>query len=564
MAEYDDIAVGRAVLEKSLVPREAMLDCLFEMVAERKGERARGFPRPLGVMLVQRSLLTEVQLRDIMAERLAPGKKPARIAEIPLGEILLGLGYARTDQVKQALETQQATRKPGAPRPRLGEILVERGLVTAEQVARALAYQSKEIYRCTRCAVRVNLSNPRLDEDHACQLCGGKLVPAEAGKLDVHDSVVMSPTDSDRRPLPGSDSTWGDDSNPGTNPAIDPQALEIDRAADLFVRQKGIARRDTLREARRVQMEIGRYGLTVPLVEVLRRTNTITWQQAQMLEKVDFAEIVRQPDWKEQEVPGYKVREKIAFGGFATIYTAQPIFGQNTVALKVLRHERADDQTVARLKREANLLRKLDHPNIVKGVEYGHRDGTHYLVMEYFAGVSLGQAIAESRGFAPRLAVVILRQIGEALDYLRKEGWIHRDVKPDNILVDTHNQAKLCDLGFAIEIPRGDKRTTSVGTMGYVSPEQARGESDVGIGTDIYALGLTFYAMLAGFEPFSGASSQVMVSEFVEGGLPPPDLLKVKAPPPVLDLIRRMTIPDRERRVPSYQDLFGALDKLGL
>src|SRR5262245_8698824 len=98
MAEYDDLAVGRAVLERQLVSREAILDCLFEMVAERKGERARGFPRPLGVMLVQRSLITEPQLRDILADRLSPEKRPDRLAQVQLGELLKAFGYAREIQ----------------------------------------------------------------------------------------------------------------------------------------------------------------------------------------------------------------------------------------------------------------------------------------------------------------------------------------------------------------------------------------------------------------------------------------------------------------------------------
>jgi serine/threonine-protein kinase len=309
---------------------------------------------------------------------------------------------------------------------------------------------------------------------------------------------------------------------------------------------------------------MARYNLTVPLLEVLKRTNALPAAQLAALDQVDFAEVVRQADWKEQEVPGYRLRDKIALGGFATIYTAQPVFGQSTVALKLLRPERADAAAVLRLKREALLLRRLEHPNIIKGIDAGHHDGTHYVVMEYFPGVSLGQAIAESRGFAPRLAVVIVRQIADALEYLRSEGCIHRDVKPDNILVDAQGLAKLCDLGFATEIAAQDKKTTRLGTPGYVSPEQARGDADVGVGTDIYSLGVTLYAMLAGFEPFSGSSSEIMASEFVEGGLPPPDLLKVKAPPPVLDLVRRMTNPDRERRIATYDELIAALGGLGL
>jgi tRNA A-37 threonylcarbamoyl transferase component Bud32 len=561
MAEQDDIAVGRKALEKGIVPREKLVDCIFEIVAERKGERARSWPRPLGVMLLQRGLLTQAQLTDMLMERFTPAAPGGSLSDLPLGELLIGLGHAKREHIVESLAIQKTSRSSSGPRTRLGEILVGRGIVTGEQVVRALAYQGKEMHRCTRCAVRVNLANVSSDARPACQFCGGLLVPAESGSIGVHDSDILPTAPVERQVTNLADSTLEESSGAALQ-AVDMQQHEIDRAVEMYLRQNGMARRESLREVRRVQVEIGRYGLAVPLLDVLRRTNALTQPQQEALAKVDFAAVVKGKDWQEQEVPGYRLQAKIAMGGYATIYTAQPMFGQQTIALKVLRPERADEHSKARLKHEAALLRALDHPGIIKGMEYGHSRGTHYITMEYFAGVSLGQAIAESRGFAPRLALTITRQIAEALEYLKREGYIHRDVKPDNVIVDNHYRTKLCDLGFATKVGIDAKATARLGTVGYASPEQARGVGDLDVRSDIYALGLTLYSMLAGFEPFSGASSEVMVAEFVEGGLPPPDLLKIKADPPVIELIRRMTVPEAAKRLASYAELHKQLDAM--
>ncbi len=562
MAEQDDILIGRRVLEKAIVPREKLIDCLFEIVAERKGERARTWPRPLGVMLLQQELITECQLTELLADRFASAVPIELISNLPIGELLIGLGHAKREHIMESLAIQQTSRGTSGPRTRLGEILLGRGILTAEQVLRALSYQGKEIHRCTRCAVRVNLPPPAPNGQPSCQFCGGLLVPADAATIGVHDAEgTPAAPPVERRVASLSDSTI-DESSGAALTAVDMQQHEMDRAVEMYARQNGMARRETLREVRRVQIEIGRYGLAVPLLDVLKRMNALTQPQLEALAKVDFAAVVKGKDWQDQEISGYRLTAKIAQGGFAVIYMAQPMFGAQTVALKVLRPERADAHAKERLKHEAALLRALDHPAIIKGIEYGSTRGTHYIVMEYFAGVSLGQAIAESRGIAPRLALSIVHQIAEALDYLRREGYIHRDVKPDNVIIDAHNRIKLCDLGFSSKVGVDARSTARLGTVGYASPEQRKGVGGLGIETDIYALGLTLYAMLAGFEPFSGSSSEIMVAEFVDGGLPPPDLLKITAEPAVLDLIRRMTHPEAGRRLASYNELLRSVDTL--
>jgi serine/threonine-protein kinase len=333
------------------------------------------------------------------------------------------------------------------------------------------------------------------------------------------------------------------------------------------MKQKGQVRRDQLREAQRLQMEFSRYGLIVTLLELLRRTGSITWQQQQEIERMDFARIVQQADWKGQTIPGYRLRSRIASGGFAAIWTAETLFERREVAVKVLHPERAKDpRAVARFEWEAMLLRRLNCPYIVRGLDHGFERGQHYLVMEYVDGRSLGQLLSETGAFPIRNALSAARQVGEALRYLHREGYLHRDVKPDNAIIDGKERVKLCDLGFAVPIPQhaadGPAKATAVGTAGYISPEAMRGETDVKVGADIYSLGILLYALLTGHEPFEGASSEEVVTNQIESGMPVPNLMLVDAPPVVVLFLKRLMHPDRTKRFPSVVDVLTAMDQL--
>jgi serine/threonine-protein kinase len=257
----------------------------------------------------------------------------------------------------------------------------------------------------------------------------------------------------------------------------------------------------------------------------------------------------------------------VASGGFATIWTAGALFGSGKVAVKILHPERAKDpRAVARFEWEAMLLRRFNCPQIVRGLDHGFERGSHYLIMEYVEGRSLGQALSESGAFPVRVALQVARQIAEALRYLHAEGYLHRDVKPDNVLMDYNGGIKICDLGFAVPIPKhdleGQRKLTAVGTAGYMSPEMMRGESNVKVGADIYSLGIILYALLTGHEPFAGASSEEVVIDQIESGTPVPNLMVVQAPPPVIQFLKRMMHPDRSKRFPAMVDAIQALEKL--
>jgi serine/threonine-protein kinase len=534
----DDFHIGRTVLEKGLVTREAFLECLFQMTQERKA----AVSRPLGVVLVSRGLLTQEDLDRTLSSSV-PGAPPV-VSESEIGKLLVATGLISQENVEECLRLQDEIRRSGKTAPALGELVVHRGYVTEGQINRILAYQKKVLFMCAVCGVRVNTMAPPPGNRYSCKKCGGALAPvdppASAGELSLREGKLGEETQ-----------------------------IEIDRAASAYLKQKNVVRRDQLREAQRVQMEFARYGLVVPLLDLMRRTGAISLLQQKEIERVGLDKIVRDPGWKAQAVPGYRVLKRVAIGGFASIWTAEPLFGTGRVAVKLLHPERAKDpRSVARFEWEAILLRRFDCKHIVRGIDHGFERGSHFMIMEYVDGRSLGQALSEVGSFPLQDALGITRQVAEALKYLHAQGYLHRDVKPDNVLLDLSGNVKLCDLGFAVPIPhhaaQGKSAPVAVGTVGYISPEMLSGKPDVRVGADIYSLGIHLYALLTGHEPYSGASSQEVVTEQIESSPPVPNLMVVNAPPPVVQLLKKMMHPDPARRFGSVSDVIAAMEKLAV
>ena len=556
MAEQDDLYVGKRAIDEGLCKNEELLECLHDLALERKAREGQTSPRPLGVLLVQRGYLKQGDLKRLLAERLPPGPACARPepTDLELGKLALACAYATAAQVDECLAIQRSSRKAGEPQPRLGDILVFKGYLTAEQVQRLLAYHQKAIYVCMGCGMRLNVLHARPDGSYRCEKCGASLKPAGP------DITSVTETQMELEPVPIPPPSVG-----GVRPA-DNQA-EIDRAVALYLKQKNMIRRDTLKEAAEFQKEVLCYGIEVPLLEVLRRRKSIGWQQSEQLKRVDFEKLVKSEAWLKQAVPGYKITRKIASGGFAAIFAAERVFGGSRVALKVLLSARAKDPiSVKRFRREADLMMKFDHPNIVKAYELEEQGALHFLTMELVEGGSLDRAVREQGAFKPELALRLTRRVAEALFYLQREGYIHRDVKPENVLLDQDGNPKVCDLGFAVGIRdrAQGKSEITLGTAGYVSPEQARGELDLKVGTDIYYLGLTLYFTLTAHEPFQGQSSDRTMSERFSGGVASPDFDRLKAPEPLVGLVRKMLHPERGMRYTTYPELLSALDAVKL
>jgi serine/threonine-protein kinase len=238
----------------------------------------------------------------------------------------------------------------------------------------------------------------------------------------------------------------------------------------------------------------------------------------------------------------FTIQEEIGRGGMARVYRAQDTQLKRTVAIKVLLPQLAVDPEFAqRFERESITAANLRHPNIVTIYDVGEQDGLHYIAMEYVRGHTL-HAIIEARGaLGLGYAITIIGPVAAALDYAHRQGAVHRDIKPQNIMIDVDGRVLLADFGIA-QAPEGGntggERLTRtgifMGTPEYISPEQASAQRVDGR-SDLYSLGIATYEVITGNVPFSGATPQLIVAHAQT--MPPPISTQDRDLPPELDQV---------------------------
>src|SRR4051794_17496195 len=223
----------------------------------------------------------------------------------------------------------------------------------------------------------------------------------------------------------------------------------------------------------------------------------------------------------------YELEELVGSGGMSSVYRAHDRLLDRKVALKILHDQyTADDDYVERFRREARAVAALSHPNIVTVIDRGEHEGNQFIVFEYVEGENLKRLI-ERGGPAPvERALEIAIQVGRGLSAAHESGLVHRDVKPQNVLLNGTGQAKVTDFGIAreIDIKHGMTQTgTVLGTSDYIAPEQAQGRH-VDEHTDIPSLGVVLYEILTGEVPFKGDNFVAIAMKHINE--PPPSLLE--------------------------------------
>jgi len=217
----------------------------------------------------------------------------------------------------------------------------------------------------------------------------------------------------------------------------------------------------------------------------------------------------------------YALEREVGRGGMATVYLAHETAGGRAVAVKAMLPELASALGLERFRREMDIVGSLSHPGIVPLLDSGSAGQLLYYVMPYIAGESLHDRLERERRIAVGDAVGIVREVAEALGYAHGRGILHRDVKPENILLAEHpTQALIADFGLARAIGAADttkltKTGTIVGTIHYMSPEQVREDRTIDSRSDVYGLGCVLYEMLTGAPPFVGRTVTDLVMKIL-------------------------------------------------
>jgi serine/threonine-protein kinase len=244
----------------------------------------------------------------------------------------------------------------------------------------------------------------------------------------------------------------------------------------------------------------------------------------------------------------YAVRSRLARGGMSTVYLAVDQRLERDVALKVLHpHLAADESFLDRLGREAKAAARLSHPHVVGVLDQGNDGNTAYLVMEYIKGHTLRDVINDKGALPPRLALALIDPVVEGLAAAHAAGFIHRDVKPENVLIADDGRIKIGDFGLARAVSTSTSSGTLLGTVGYVSPELVLGKP-ADARSDVYSVGIMLFEMLTGQQPFDGEVPIQVAYQHVNGTVGPPSALVPGLAGEVDELVQWCTANDPENR----------------
>lgn len=334
-----------------------------------------------------------------------------------------------------------------------------------------------------------------------------------------------------------------------------------DRITDL-----GIASFEEIEQAKEIQRESEELGLDVRLPDVLVQTGAITPNvKARVLKAIRSGGRGRKSPVK--KLGQYRILRKLGEGGMGAVYLCEDTLMHRKVAVKVLPKKYTDDpQYLVRFRREAKAAGNLNHRNICAAFSVGEEGGNHYYVMEYLRGKSLGQKLERERRLTWEKAVDYVRQTAEGLGYAHKHGFVHRDIKPDNLVLTDEDVIKILDLGLAKDLDAGDSAHLTqsglvLGTPHYISPEQARGESNVDGRADIYSLGTTFFHLLTGDTPFNGDNAPSIMMQHITEEMPDPRKVCGDIPEEVVQILQRMTAKEPNDRYSGCADLVRDLER---
>ena len=392
----------------------------------------------------------------------------------------------------------------------------------------------------------------------------GGAARSENHKPGSSDAITSRNTESDPvedpTHTPGSetsgavDGATGDDPNDGSR-----TGQGFDTVVGRIVVERGLVTADELDEALELAAKRRQMDPSLSVADVLVKEDMITRRQ------LDRVRGEYETDKNSQQIPGYTILRKLGSGAMATVFLARQLSLDRLVAIKVLpKRFSANASFIERFYREGRAAAKLNDANVVQAYDVGQAGDHHYFVMEYVDGETVFDAIKRDRRISEDEALRILRQVASALQHAHERGFIHRDIKPKNIMMASNGVVKLADLGLARAL--SDKELAeseagrAYGTPFYISPEQIRGRVQIGPESDIYGLGSTMYHMVTGKVPFEGRSPSQVMHRHLKDDLVPPDHVNSKLSAGTAQIIEMMLEKRPSDRYGSASDLIQDID----
>jgi serine/threonine protein kinase len=418
-------------------------------------------------------------------------------------------------------------------------------------------------------------------------------LPANKKADAIGGGEVPSPAQSSARAEPNRDNLENDVAAWIAATALDDHSspgAESDSAPQTIAMSAASAADDRRAQAGEATVDMGfDRGASVTATEVQERTGNDLGFQVAAQKAADSQ------DTSAAEIPlklgGYKVIKELGKGGMGAVYLARQLSLDRNVALKVIAPRWARDPTfLARFTREAYAAAQLVHHNIVQIYDLGEENDVNYFSMEYVDGQTLAELIQTAGAMPPEVAAGHILQAARGLKVAHDHGMIHRDIKPDNLMLSRHGIVKVADLGLvktscdpagehdsadAANPPSGPGEgaggepeispsltqfNRAMGTPAYMAPEQAKDASHVGRAADIYSLGCTFYALVTGRPPFKGKSAIELITKHAVEPVVPPDLVVKHVPKSLSEIILKMVAKDPKDRYATIDEVIFPLE----
>ena len=355
-------------------------------------------------------------------------------------------------------------------------------------------------------------------------------------------------------------------SEAGQSPRPHSQKEPIDEVAlaRILVDRKLVSKEDAERCLQAVRRDpSANTNGAAALLKQLHREKLLSASQVQRIAR----ELLERPAGVPRSLPGYELIELIGRGSMGVVFKAKQLSMDRVVAVKILRRELASNREfIERFHREAKIAAKLSHNNIVQAIDSGEFHGYHYFVMEFVDGTNIKAELDRGKVYSEKEALEIIVQVAEALAHAHSRGLVHRDIKPENIMLTRERVPKLADLGLA-RLSEGDpmakaEKGIAIGTPYYISPEQIRGQVDIDIRADIYALGATLYHMVTGRVPFGGTTPVEVMKKHLHRPLVPPDHINQRLSSGLGEVVEKAMAKRREERYQSPEELITDLRRL--
>lgn len=339
-----------------------------------------------------------------------------------------------------------------------------------------------------------------------------------------------------------------------------PQA-SLDTEVGRLVVERGLATKDEVEQCLGMirSASVGSDVNQKTLGELLVEQGIVTTRQISRIRP----ELEAQKDGR--QIPGYQIMSKLGAGAMATVYKARQLSLDRIVAIKILPQKHSKDPNfIQRFYDEGKAAAKLNHPNIVGAYDVAQAGEFHYFVMEFVDGRTVYDDISKDGAYSEEDALDIAIQVAKALSHSHKAGFIHRDVKPKNIMITSDGTVKLADMGLARAVSDREAAEAEAGkaygTPYYISPEQIRGEIEIDFRADIYALGATMYHMVTGRVPFEGPNPSAVMHKHLKDELIPPDHVNTKLTSGISEIIEVCMAKSAKKRYGTTEDLLNDLE----